>query len=280
LYTTTSVDGTRIAYDRSGAGPAVVLVGGAFSYRRFPKAVQLAELLSEQFTVFNYDRRGRGDSGDAGRYTVDREIEDLAAVIDAAGGTASVWGWSSGAVLALRASAAGVPIERLALYEPPFIVDDGHRRPPPDLGQRLEDHLAAGDRGAAVRLYLTEAMGAPRFFVRMMRVLPVWSRLEAVAHTLPYDWAVLGDALSGRPLDVALWGRVEAPALVLAGSKSPALLQDAARAISAVLPAGVHRVLEGQSHNPSMKVQAPVLAAFLGAPAAGDFPREWAVNPA
>jgi hypothetical protein len=183
LYTTTSADGTRIAYDRSGAGPAIILVGGAFSYRRFPKAMQLAELLSEQFTVFNYDRRGRGDSGDAGRYTVDREIEDLAAVIAAAGGTASAWGWSSGAVLALRAAAAGVPIERLALYEPPFIVDDRHRRPPADLGQRLDDHLTAGDRAAAVHLYLTEGMGAPRLFVRMMRLLPVWSRLEAVAHT-------------------------------------------------------------------------------------------------
>jgi pimeloyl-ACP methyl ester carboxylesterase len=213
VHTTTSADGTRIAYESSGSGPAVVLVGGAFSYRRFPKTVQLAELLSDRYTVFNYDRRGRGDSGDADAYG----------------------------------------------------VDGARRTPPADFAERLDVRLAAGDRGGAVRLYMTQAMGAPSFFVRAMRLLPVWSRLEAVAHTLPYDWAVLGDAVSGRPLDLGLWGRVQVPALVMAGSKSPALLREAAEAIAGVLPAGEHRVLEGQSHNPSMKVQAPVVAEYFGA---------------
>jgi len=276
MQTITSADGTQIAYERCGSGPALILVGGAFSYRRFPKTVQLAELLANRFTVFNYDRRGRGDSSDAESYAVEREIEDLAAVIDAAGGRAFVWGWSSGAVLALRASAAGLPIERLALYEPPFVVDGSHRVPPADLGRRLDEYLAAGNRSAAVHLYMTEAMGAPGFFVRAMRLMPVWKQLKAVAHTLPYDWAVLGDAVSGRPLDGTLWGRVIVPALVMAGSKSPALLQDAARAITAALPAGELRILEGQSHNPSMKVQAPVIAEFLGATSA----RKPAPNPA
>ena len=177
----TSSDGTRIAYDRTGTGPAVILVGGAFSYRSFPKTLQLAKLLASRFTVINYDRRGRGDSGDAERYAVDRELDDLAALIHAAGGSASLWGWSSGAVLALRAAARGLPIDRLALYEPPFIVADTHATPPGDFAERLEGHVSAGDRSAAVKLYMTEGMGAPRFFVNAMRLLPVWSRLKARA---------------------------------------------------------------------------------------------------
>ncbi len=259
-----SRDGTPIAYERSGTGPALILVGGAFSYRRFPKMVQLAELLADRFTVVNYDRRGRGDSGDAASYDVGHEIEDLAAVIEAAGGSASLWGWSSGAVLALRTAAHGADVDRLALYEPPFITADTHRRPPADFARRLDQLLAAGARGAAVKHYMTQGMGAPAFLVNAMRLFPVWSRLEAVAHTLPYDWAVLGDAMSGQPLDADEWRRVTAPTLVMAGSRSPALLRDGARAIADVLPSCEHRILEGQSHNPSMKAQAPVIAEFLG----------------
>jgi pimeloyl-ACP methyl ester carboxylesterase len=264
MNTVISEDGTAIAYDRLGTGPAVILVGGAFSYRRFPKTVELAERLAERFTVINYDRRGRGDSADGRSYAVEREIEDLAALIDAAGGSASLWGWSSGAVLALRAAAGGLPIERLALYEPPARVDDTHPAPPSDFARRLDDYLASGDRSGAVKHYMTKGMGVPAIIVNVMRLLPFWSRLKAVAHTTPYDWAVLGDLMSGKPLDPEAWAGVQAPTLVMAGSKSPALLRDAAAALADVLPHGELRILEGQSHNPSMKVQAQVVTEYVG----------------
>ena len=157
----TSRDGTEIAYDRTGSGEPVVLVGGAFSYRRFPGQVKLAALLSERFTVYSYDRRGRGDSGDTSPYAVEREVEDLAAVIGAAGGHAHVWGLSSGAVLALEAAAAGLPIGRLAVQEPPLAVDPADRRPPADLREHVSTLIEAGQRGDAVRYYMTDGMARP-----------------------------------------------------------------------------------------------------------------------
>ena len=258
-----STDGTEIAYDSLGSGRPVILIGGAFSYRAFPKMVQLAELLAPQFGVVNYDRRGRGDSGDTPPFAVEREIEDLAALIAVAGGPASLWGWSSGAVLALRAAAAGLDVDRLALYEPPFLVDDSRPPPPADFSERLDELLAAGRRSQAVRHYMTKAMGVPRPIVAAMRVAPFWSKLKAVAHTLPYDWAVMGDMRGGRPLSPAEWGGVGQPTLAISGEKSPAELQSAARAIAEVLPNGRHHELKGQSHNPSMKALAPVLAEFF-----------------
>ncbi|MCA2222040.1 alpha/beta fold hydrolase [Nonomuraea sp. NEAU-L178] len=151
-----SKDGTAIAYDRFGDGPALILVGGAMSYRSFPTFIQLAELLADRFSVITYDRRGRGDSGDTAPYAVEREVEDLAAVIEAAGGSAHVWGLSSGAALALRAAADGLPIERLALYEPPFMVGEGGHRPPADYQERLTALAAAGRRGETVSYFLTK----------------------------------------------------------------------------------------------------------------------------
>jgi hypothetical protein len=258
-----SRDGTEIAYDRVGSGRPVILIGGAFSYRAFPKMVQLAELLAPDFGVVNYDRRGRGDSGDTPPFAVEREIEDLAALIAAAGGPASLWGWSSGAVLALRAAAAGLDVDRLALYEPPFLVDDSRSPPPADFSERLDELVAADRRSQAVWHYMTKAMGVPRPIVAAMRVSPFWSKLKAVAHTLPYDWAVMGDTRRGRPLSPAEWGGVGQPTLAVSGEKSPAELKSAARAIAEVLPNGRHHELKGQSHNPSMKALAPVLAEFF-----------------
>jgi pimeloyl-ACP methyl ester carboxylesterase len=231
-----SKDGTEIAYDRCGRGPAVILVGGAFSYRSFPKMIELAQLLSDRFTVLNYDRRGRGDSGDAPPYAVEREIEDLEALIAAAGGSASAWGWSSGGVLALRAAAAGVGIERVAVYETPFMVDKTGHRPPPDLAAHLDALLRRDRRSAAVRYYMTAAMGVPAPIVVLMRLAPFWKKLEAVAHTLPYDCAVLGDTMAGEPLSREQWGRIEQPVLVVAGEKSPAELRKAARALPTSFP--------------------------------------------
>lgn len=258
-----SKDGTRIAFDRLGEGPTIILAGGAFSYRAFPKLVQLAELLSRRFTVINYDRRGRGDSGDTAPYAVEREIEDVQALIDAAGGSASFWGWSSGAVLGLRAAVSGLNFKRLALFEPPFMVDDSRPPPPAHFATTLDEMVAANRRGDATKLFMTQGMGAPRLIVTLMRFSPFWSKLKATAHTLPYDWAILGDTMTGRPLSAEQWAPARTPTLVLAGEKSPQQLRQAALAIAEVLPNARHRELEGQSHNPSMKAMAPVLEDFF-----------------
>jgi pimeloyl-ACP methyl ester carboxylesterase len=260
-----SRDGTRIAYETHGSGPAVILVDGALCSRVFGPLPTFAPLLAQHFTVYLYDRRGRGQSGDTPPYAVEREIEDLDALVEAAGGAASIWGWSSGGALVLRAAARGLNLERLAIYEAPFMVDDSGRLPPPDFAERLDVLVAADRRSAAVRHYMTKGMGIPPAIVTLMRLAPFWSKLKAVAHTLPYDWAVLGDTMRGRPLSAGGWATVTAPALVIAGEKSPAQLRNAARALAEVLPNAEHRTLEGQSHNPSMKALAPVLEEFFAA---------------
>jgi len=184
-----SRDGTGIAFDRLGGSLPIVLVGGPFGYRTFPELRQLAEYLAARFTVVNYDRRGRGDSGDTAPYAVEREIEDLEAVIDAVGGAARVGGWSSGGLLALRAAAAGVRIERLAVYDPPFIVEGSGHPVPADLAAQLHELTSAGRRSAAVRLFMTKAMGVPPLVVGFMRCSPSWSRFReaarAIADVLP-----------------------------------------------------------------------------------------------
>jgi len=261
MRTVTSRDGTTIAFDQAGQGPALILVGGAFSYRAFPGFVQLAELLARHFTVINYDRRGRGDSGDTAPYAVEREIEDLEALIDAAGGSASVWGMSSGAALALTAAASGLKMRKLALYEPPYMVGDSGHRPPADHQAQLNALVAAGRRSAAARFFLGKVMGIPAIFVALMRLMPFWSKLEATAHTLPYDAAIMGDFTF--PADRV--ASVQVPALVIAGEKSPRVLRDAARAVAETLPGVRHRVLEGQSHNVSFPALAPVLVEFFRA---------------
>jgi len=258
-----SKDGTTIAFDRLGAGPTIILAGGAFSYRAFPKLVQLAELLALRFTVINYDRRGRGDSGDTAPYAVEREIEDLEALIDAAGGSASFWGWSTGAVLGLRAAVRGLNIEKLALFEPPFIVDDSRPLPPSNFATRLSEMTATDRRGDATKFFMTKGMGIPGPIVTLMRFSPFWSKLKATAHTLPYDWAILGDTMAGRPLSADDWASAATQTLVMVGEKSPEQLRRAALAVADVLPNARHRELKGQSHNPSMKVLAPVLEDFL-----------------
>ncbi len=271
METVISKDGTRIAYDRHGSGPALILVAGALSQRKFKKFGQLAELLAARFTVINYDRRGRGDSGDTAPFSLEREIEDVEALIDAAGGSASLWGWSSGGALALRAAAAGIGVERVAVYEPPFMVDPDEHTPPADYGERLAELLAADDRAGAVRLFMRGAVGVPAPFVALMRLMPMWKDLRAVSHTLPYDLAAMGvHNLLGRPLDPAEWADVTVPVLVAYGSKSPANLQKGSEGIADVLASAELRVLSKQTHNVSMKVLAPVLAEFLTVPS----PRE------
>jgi pimeloyl-ACP methyl ester carboxylesterase len=262
--TVRSSDGTAIAYDSEGDGPVLILVGGAFSFRRYKSWLQLVELLEPRFRVISYDRRGRGDSGDAPEHAVEREIEDLDALVRVAGGSAHVFGMSSGGVLALRAAAAGVPIVRAVVYQPPFSVDASGHLPPPDFGPRLRELARSGRRGATASYFMHEGMGAPRVFIGLLRVArPIWRNLEAVAHTLPYDYAVMGDTVHGKPLTHEPWSSITTPTLVLDGGKSPASLRKAADALAERMPNADRRILKGQSHNVSMKVLVPVLEEFL-----------------
>lgn len=259
-----SRDGTAIAYDRTGEGPALVLVGGAYQVRNDPRWDVLARLLGERFTVVTYDRRGRGDSGDTAPYAVEREIEDLAAVIAELDGPARVMGMSSGAVLALEAAAHGVPMKELALYEPPFVIDDSRPPVPADYVDRLDTAIAEDRRDDAVTLMLTAAVLVPAEFVGQMRESGVWSHFAALAHTLPYDARVMGDTMSGRPLPADRWADVRIPVLAIGGGASDPWMRSGARALAGLLPAGHHRTLDGQTHDVDPAVLAPALAEFFG----------------
>jgi pimeloyl-ACP methyl ester carboxylesterase len=250
MNTVISQDGTTIAYDRSGDGPALILVGGAFQYRAFdPRTGQLAELLAPHFTVYHYDRRGRGDSGDTAPYAIEREIEDVAALVEEAGGSAYLFGMSSGAPLALDAA--------------PFIVDDS--RPPvhEDYLARLTEFVSTGQRGDAVTLFLTEAVGVPAEYVAPMRDTPMWAGFEAVAHTLPYDGAIMDGTLSGKALPAQRWASVKIPTLVADGGASGPAMHSAAQALADLLPDARRRTLDGQEHAVDPAILAPVLIDFF-----------------
>jgi pimeloyl-ACP methyl ester carboxylesterase len=256
LETTRSADGTSIAFDRQGDGPALVLVVGAFCDRATSET--LATLLAPHFTVLRYDRRGRGSSGDTAPYGVRREIEDLGAVVAAAGDPAFVFGHSSGAALALEAVIAGLPVTRLVVYEPPYIVE-GTRTRPARLADRVSQLLVADEPSEAAELFLLEGPRTPPEVVTMMKGAPLWSRFEALAHTLPYDLAILGD----QRVPAERLATIDVPTLVLSGAESPRWAREAVEAVAAALPNREQLVLEGQTHNPADDVLAPVLTSFL-----------------
>jgi len=258
-----SKDGTVIAVERTGRGPALVFVDGAMCYRASGPSQPMATALAEHFTVFTYDRRGRGDSSDAGPYDVQREVDDLEAVIREAGGQAAVLGVSSGAALALEAASRGVPITRLALYEAPFIVDDSRPAVPDEFVPQVNAALAAGRRAKAVKMFM-KLVGVPSIFIMLMRVMPAWPKLTAIAHTLPYDLAIVGPYQKGRPLPATRWSGATMPTLVMDGGKSPAWMRNATRALARVLPNATYRTLEGQTHMIKPNALAPPLVEFFG----------------
>ncbi|WP_193564091.1 alpha/beta hydrolase [Streptomyces sp. L-9-10] len=258
VCTVTSGDGTPIAYRRSGDGPPVVLVGGALNTAE--SDAPLAKLLAPRFDVITYDRRGRGASGESGPYAVERETEDLAALLDEAGGSASVYGVSSGAALVLEATAAGLPITQFALYEPPYATDPADLPVTAAYRERLTDLLARGRRGEAVELFLSLVGMVPEMIARMRRS-PMWPDLAALAHTLAYDNAVLGPGLI--PADRL--ATIRTRAMVVDGGASPPPTRDAARAVARALPRGRHRTLTGQTHEVAPHVLAPVLEEFFAA---------------
>jgi pimeloyl-ACP methyl ester carboxylesterase len=251
-----SRDGTRIAFDRLGKGPPVVLVSGG-SVDRSDNA-PVAELLADGFSVFNYDRRGRGPSGDTHPYAVQREVEDIEAVIGAAGGPVSLYGSSSGAALAMEAAAGGLPIAKLALWEPPYILDPD-RRPPADTAKTFTDLVSAGRRGDAVEFFMVSVVGMPAEFAAQSRSQPWWAATEALAHTLAYDATIMGDY--SLPTDRA--ALVTAPTLLLTGGASFPFMLETAEALAKAIPDARTRVLEGQTHDVAPDVIVPALADFF-----------------
>ncbi|GIH03277.1 alpha/beta hydrolase [Rhizocola hellebori] len=247
--TVTSKDGTTIAYVKTGSGPVVVLVGGAFCDRGF--AGDLTGFLKNDFTVVNYDRRGRGDSTDTSPYAVAREVEDLAAVVDAVGVSAHAFGVSSGAILILHAAASGLPLTKLALVEPPF---------KPGMVNYAEEYTrlcSEGRNGDAVEVFMTKVVGGPASAVDQARQSPMWPALEAMAPTLAYDATITNDG--NIPVEFAT---ITAPTLAIESNASPDWLRNATQAIAQTVPNGTHIALPGQFHQPDPETMAGELKRF------------------
>ena len=254
----TSKDGTTIGFDRLGEGPAVILISGG-SVDRTSNA-GLATNLASGFTAFNYDRRGRGDSGDTLPYAIEREVEDIDAVVATAGGSAYLYGSSSGAALGLIAADALGPdrITRLAMWEPPYFVD-ASKGPPTDHIQQYDTMIAEGRPGDAAEYFMSKVVGMPADFVAFAKTQPWWANQVKIAHTLAYDGRIMADY--SLPLDRA--GRVSVPAIVLAGGASFPFLPETAKALVQAFPNGTLQILEGQSHDVSPDALGPALKAFF-----------------
>jgi pimeloyl-ACP methyl ester carboxylesterase len=257
----TSKDGTRIGTTTIGSGPAIVLVDGALCWRASGPSGPLAEQLKDRFTVTTYDRRGRGESGDTEPYAIAREVEDLAAVIEAAGGSAAVYAISSGVPLALAAAETGVPITKMVLYEAPIYTDDSHRVDPTYV-QRLQDFIAAGNNSAAVKLFMRN-VGVPGFGILIMQLMGIIRKLAVVGPTLAYDTALCSPLWTSTPPPASAWANARMPVLNIGGGKSDAWMQNAQLAISKALPNATHKTLPGQNHMVAATAIAPLIKEFI-----------------
>lgn len=264
MSTVISHDGTRIVYDRLGEGPLLVLVDGATGHRAFTGFDELARLLSSDFSVVWYDRRGRGESTDTVPYAPEREIEDLEAIINNLGGKAFVYGISSGAVLALEAvRRLHGKVTKLVAYEPPFVVDSSRPAVSENYVKHLQEMLAQGRRGNAIIYFMTEAVGLPAEYAEPMRQSPQWQMLLSIAHTLPYDGAIIANTMRGIPESLMKFAEITTPTLVLTGSESAEWMQNAAKNISKIIPGSSFDMLPNQTHMVSSVVLAPVLRSFF-----------------
>ncbi len=259
MPTTTSRDGTTIAYSVLGTGPALVLVDGALCSRAFGPMPGYAKALADSFTVYWYDRRGRGESTDTPPFTIQKEIDDLAAMIQAAGGSAYVCGTSSGAAIALQGAVAGLPMKKLVMYEAPYT-------PVPTGGKTAAQHVEAlwalvkaDQRGAAVRYFMCDVVGMPKPIGYLFALFPMWPKLKAVAHTLPYDLTVMADVeiLGARSAGVKV------PTMVAGGTKSPEALQQAVTRVAAAIPGSTLRWVDGQTHNLAAAPAAVMMKEFF-----------------
>ncbi|GLY71997.1 alpha/beta fold hydrolase [Actinoallomurus iriomotensis] len=261
-----SADGTVIAFTAWGEGEPLIIIDGATAYPAInPTNEEIGRLLSADFRTYAYDRRGRGESTDTAPYAVEREIEDLAALIEVAGAPVTVFGWSSGAVLALDAAAAGLPIARLALFEPPFVVDDSRPPLPVDYVERLDAAVADGRPGDAAELFLTAAVGLPGEAVGGMRESEFWPVMEAVAPTIAYDGRIMGTTMSGAPLPRDRWAAVTASTLVMHGTGTYPFIVAGARALAELLPTATLLAVEGEQHSAPAGVLAAALRDFAHA---------------
>jgi pimeloyl-ACP methyl ester carboxylesterase len=256
----TSKDGTTIAFDQSGQGQPIILVDGALVHRAFEGGTPLAAQLAPHFTVFVYDRRGRGESGDTQPYAIEREVEDIEALINEAGGSAFVYGISSGAALALEAALKlGSKIKKLAIYEPPYNADASARQRAREYSTKLRELIAAGRRGDAVAHFMG-FVGMPAEAVAGMRQSPIWPIMEGIGHTLAYDSAIMGE---DHAVPAARAASVTVPTLVIAGGSDFPWMRDTATALATNIPGAQVRFLDGQGHNVAPEVLAPVLVEFF-----------------
>jgi pimeloyl-ACP methyl ester carboxylesterase len=260
--TVRSSDEVPIAFERTGDGPPLIIVDGAIAYREVGPSGKLARELSHRFTVYRYDRRGRGQSGDTSTYSIGREIDDIQALIERAGAPASLVGLSSGAVLALDAANQGLAVTKVVAYEAPFIVDASRTPAPTDYRQQLERLLGNNRPGDAVKLFMG-FVGLPRVLIATMPLFPAWKKLKAAAPTLVYDATIMEGTQAGRPLPTDRWAAAQLPVLVADGAKSPAWLHRASDAAAAILPIATRRGIDGANHMAQAGRVAPVVASFL-----------------
>jgi pimeloyl-ACP methyl ester carboxylesterase len=261
-----SKDGTKIGYDKVGAGPLLIIVTGASQFRAInPKIGELAKLLSDRFTVVTYDRRGRGESGDTQPYSVEREIEDIGALIAENGGRASLLGFSSGAVLAIEAAVAGLPVDKVVAYEPPFVVEGSGANPNRShLVPKLEAALSRGDRREVARIFYVESVGLPPEEFEKMMNSPQGKALEGIAPTLIYDSRIVDRAYPNQKWP-ARFAANKTPILLLDGDKTVPFLPYGVDALNEVLANSSRRTLPGQEHSPAPEAIAPVVREFLTA---------------
>ena len=265
MPTAISKDGTKIAFEKVGSGPTVILVNGAMSYRRaFGTTLEdLAELLGGHFTVYNYDRRGRGESTNTKPFTKAREIEDIQALVEDARGEAMLVGFSSGGAVALETTAVTPAVTKAFVYEVPFIVDDS-RQPLNDYEGHTARLVAEGKLDELLEFFITTVAGIPAEFVSGIKQdQAMWERMRAIAPTIPHDAAFMSEFMKGRPLPAGYWSKVKAPVLVGDGGASPAWIQNAAEALSDALPNASRRTFEGQTHSVDPKVLAPAIIEFF-----------------
>ena len=258
MTTIISKDGTKIAYNKTGNGPTVILVDGAFCSKDFGPTPKLVPVLANYFTVINYDRRARGDSSDTQPYLVQREIEDIEALINVAGGTAHLYGVSSGGALSIQAVASDLPVKKLVVFEPPYYTDSRRHKPQSDAVQQLKQMIAEGRKKDAVKFYLRKVIGVPAIVPFILRLTSNWSKMISNANSLPYDAAVMGNFLVPNEILAS----INIPTMVIASTKSPQSLQKPVELVAKALPTAEHKILKGQIHNVPPKTLVPVLAEF------------------
>jgi len=259
MKTATSKDGTILAYDVYGTGKPLIYITGASCFRNFKPIVDDAKLFANEFRVYNYDRRGRGDSGDTPPYAMEREIEDIEAIIDAAGGKAFLFGHSSGGVLALEAaSKLGTKVEKIVIYDPPYVHTEIEKAKYQTLADTVSSLLAKGENKRAMKVFLS-GIGMPKLFVWLLPIFPGWKTMHSLAPTLTYDIELTKDF---PPLD--RFKHIETPVIVLVGEKSPESMHAIGSQIAAAIPHAVFEKIVGQDHMVSAKVLLPKLTKFFG----------------